>query len=217
VSKGKGGDWTQARRFGLQKEPRGTRNMCRWNCALEARKGSMPWGALQKWWLAPLGASTVNSYVFYSSRRLPPLRSAKANHPGLFSVQTRSILLWHYGQSRSHLREGCCPAHQNTNSDGSPVAMGLTHITHGLQAPRLLSSSLSHHLIPPRPRTSHYRNVMSCNVQYLDKVATSSSRRRLLHPVMHPFSFYPTLRPWKSALSSCNKTRTGPLGEAGVP
>ena len=35
----------------------------------------------------------------------------------------------------------------NINTDGSPVAMGRTHITHGSHAPRFLPSSLSQHLI----------------------------------------------------------------------
>ena len=40
----------------------------------------------------------------------------------------------------------------NINTDGSPVAMGRTHITHTSHASHLLSSSLSHHLLPPRSR-----------------------------------------------------------------
>ena len=39
----------------------------------------------------------------------------------------------------------------NINTDGSSVAMGRTHITHGSHAPRLISSSLSHHLSLPVP------------------------------------------------------------------
>jgi len=41
----------------------------------------------------------------------------------------------------------------NTNTGGSPVAMGRTHITHASHASRLLSLSLSHHLLPARSRT----------------------------------------------------------------
>ena len=44
---------------------------------------------------------------------LPPFRRASANQPGFFPIQTRGILLWHQRESGSHLREGCCPAHQH--------------------------------------------------------------------------------------------------------
>ena len=59
----------------------------------------------------------------------------------------------------------------NINTDGSPVEIGRTHIAHG--SPFLVTSSLP---------------ILDCTGGHLVYLSTSSLR--LLHPVLHSFSFY---------------------------
>lgn len=44
---------------------------------------------------------------------LLPLRNASTNQLGFIPIQTLGILVWHRGESESHLREGCCPEYQH--------------------------------------------------------------------------------------------------------
>ena len=67
----------------------------------------------------------------------------------------------------------------NINTDSSPVAMGRTHVAHVSHASRLLSSS---YLITSAP---------SPLPQLSAQGTFSSGRHRLLHSVVHSFSFSP--------------------------
>ena len=85
----------------------------------------------------------------------PPqwLRMRHQNHQSGTKVTkgTRGILLWHLGKVGLIFAKAAA-LRINISTDGSPVAMGRTHITHTSHASRLLSSSLSLHLLPPRSR-----------------------------------------------------------------
>ena len=82
----------------------------------------------------------------------------------------------------------------NINTDGSPVAMGRTHITHTSHASHLLSSSLSHHLLPPRsPRRTG------------GLLIPSPSALALCSTLLLFLSF--TLSPRYFSLFRCNKTK----------
>ena len=82
----------------------------------------------------------------------------------------------------------------NINTDGSPVAMGRTHITHGSHAPHLSSSSsLFHHLLGPSP-LPYFR-------------AKGGISRLQRHPVCSALFLLPScaLRSRLSTLTSCIK------------